>query len=128
MANKARGEVTLELGGDRYVLKPEFGVIAKLEDALDSSMFQLGLKADRLDFNAKELVRTLRAILEANGYEVEEERLIEAIAKQGAAAALVPLIAFVGAYVWGGQGEKKAAEETPSPETAQSGETRSAST
>ena len=27
MANKERGEVTLELGGEKYVLRPEFGVI-----------------------------------------------------------------------------------------------------
>ncbi len=107
MANKARGEVTLKLGGETYVLVPSFGVIAEIEDELDTNMFKLGARVDQLDFNAKDLVRTVQAILKANGHEVAEDRLAEAIAEEGAGPVLVPLIAFIGSYVWGGRTEKK---------------------
>ncbi len=33
MANKERGEVTLELGGEKYVLVPSFGAVCEIEDA-----------------------------------------------------------------------------------------------
>jgi hypothetical protein len=118
MANKARGEITLELGGESYVLRPEFGVIAEIEDELDSNMFKLGARVERLDFNAKELVRTVQAVLKANGHEVAEDRLAEAIAKAGAGPVLVPLIAFIGSYVWGGRSEKKANGAAGMEETA----------
>ncbi len=55
MANKARGEVTLELGGETYVLCPEFGVIAEIEDELNTDMFRLGMRAEQFKFQVKEL-------------------------------------------------------------------------
>ncbi|MEE8500998.1 MAG: gene transfer agent family protein [Kiloniellales bacterium] len=114
MANRARGEVTLELGGEKYVLRPEFGVIAEIEDELDTDMFRLGMSAEQFKFRVKELAHALRVILEANGYEAEEKRLAKAIAKEGMAAVVLPLVAFVHGYVWGAQPEKKAGPtETP---------------
>ena len=120
MANKARGEVTLELGGEKYVLRPEFGVIAEIEDELDTDMFRLGMRAEQFKFRVKELAHALRVVLEANGYEAEEKRLAKAIAKQGMAAVVLPLVAYVRGYIWGAQPEKKAAPaapETPATET-----------
>ena len=113
MANRARGEATLELGGEKYVLRPEFGVIAEIEDELDTDMFRV-----------KELAHALRVILEANGYEAEEKRLAKAIAQEGMAAVVLPLVAFVHGYVWGAQPEKKAGPtETPTtPSTSGDGQ------
>lgn len=116
MANKERGEVTLELGGEKYVLRPEFGVIAEIEDELDTDMFQFGMKAEQFKFRVKELTHALGVILAANGYEVDEKRLAKAIAREGMAAVVLPLVAFVRAYVWGGQPEKK--DSGPAPEAA----------
>ncbi len=116
MANKARGEVTLELGGEKYVLRPEFGVIAEIEDELDTDMFRLGMRAEQFKFRVKELAHALRIVLEANGYEAQEKRLANAITKQGMAAVVLPLVAYVRGYIWGAQPEKKAdpaARETP---------------
>ncbi len=90
MANKTRGEVTLELGGETCVLVPSFGVIAEIEDELDTNMFKLGARVDHLDFNAKELVRTVQAVLNANGHEVAEDHLAEAIANEGAGRCWCP--------------------------------------
>ncbi len=116
MANKERGEVTLELGGEKYTLRPEFGVIAQIEDELDTDMFQFGMKAEQFKFRVKELVRTLKVVLGANGYEVAEKRLAKAIAEDGMAVAVMPLVAFVRNYVLGGRPEKK--DSGAAPETA----------
>jgi uncharacterized protein (UPF0216 family) len=69
MANKERGEVTLALGGEKYILRPEFGVIAEIEDELDTDMFKFGMKAEQFKFRAKELVHAIKVVLEANGYQ-----------------------------------------------------------
>ncbi len=124
MAIKGRGEVTLELGGEKYVLRPEFGVIAEIEDELDTDMFRLGMRAEQFKFRVKELAHALRVILEANGYEAEEKRLAKAIAKEGMAAVVLPLVAFVHGYVWGAQLEKKAgpAETPATPSTSGDGQ------
>jgi hypothetical protein len=114
MANKERGEVTLELGGEKCVLRPEFGVIAEIEDELDTDMFRFGMKAEQFKFRVKELAHALKIVLEANGYEAEEKRLAKAIAKEGMAAVVLPLVAFVHAYVWGARREKK--DSDPAPE------------
>ncbi len=114
MANQQRGEVTLKLGGEKYILRPEFGVIAEIEDELDTDMFQFGMKAEQFRFRVRELVKALQAILKANGYEVDEKHLAKALARAGMAAVLVPLVAFVRAYVLGGQPEKK--DSGPAPE------------
>ena len=125
MANRARGEVTLELDGERYILRPEFGgVIAELEAEWDTDMFRLGMRAEQFKCRFKELAHALRVILEANGYEAEEKRLAKAIAKEGMAAVVLPLVAFVHGYVWGAQAEKKAGPtETPAtPSTSGAGQ------
>ncbi len=109
MTNGARGEIAMKLGGARYVLRPEFGIVAKIENALDTSMIKLAMKAEVFDLKAEDLVRTLRAVLAAHGHEVEEAALAEAIAEDGVAAVLVPLTLFLRGYVWGGGREKKAA-------------------
>ncbi len=97
-ANRKRGEVTLELGGERYVLRPELGVIAEIEDELDTVMIRLGMKIEQIQLRAKELLRTVQVIVKANGYEVTEETLAKAIAKDGVAAAMAPLIVYVRNY------------------------------
>ena len=119
-ANRKRGEVTLELDGEKYVLRPEFGVIAEIEDELNTDMFRLGMRAEQFKFRVKELAHALRIVLEANGYEAQEKRLAKAIVKQGMAAVVLPLVAYVRGYIWGAQLEKKAdraATETPATET-----------
>ncbi len=122
MANKERGEVTLVLGGEKYTLRPEFGVIAEIEDELDTDMFRFGMKAEQFKFRVKELAHALKVVLEANGYQAEETRLAKAIAKEGMAAVVLPLVAFVHAYVWGGGHEKKDSDPAPEATAAATGD------
>ncbi len=120
IANGARGEVTFELGGETYLLKPEFGVIARIEQGLDTSLFKLAMKAELFDLRAMELVRTIQVVLAANGYERSEQDLAEAIAASGVGPVLVPLLVFLRGYVWG-RPEKKVPDvadgNTANPET-----------
>ncbi len=129
IANGARGEVTFELGGETYLLKPEFGVIARIEQALDTSLFKLAMKAELFDLRAEELVRTIKVVLAANGYERAEPDLAEAIAATGVGPVLVPLLVFLRGYVWGGAREKKdpEAERVAAPANGQSPATTPAS-
>ncbi len=113
MANKARGEVTLELGGEKYVLRLEFGVIAEIEDELDTVMIRLGMKIEQIQLRAKELLRTVQVIVKANGYEVAEETLAKAIATDGVAAAMAPLIVYVRNYAFGSPEENRQDTELP---------------
>ena len=121
VANGARGEVTFELGGETYLLKPEFGVIARIEQGLDISLFKLAMKAELFDLRAEELVRTIQVVLAANGYQRSERDLAEAIAETGVGPVLVPLLVFLRGYIWGPAREKKDPEAAPangqSPET-----------
>ncbi len=121
IANGARGEVMFELGGETYLLKPEFGVIARIEQGLDTSLFKLAMKAELFDLRAEELVRTIKVVLAANGYDRSEKDLAEAIAASGVGPVLVPLLVFLRGYVWG-RPEKKvpdaADENAANPETA----------
>ena len=110
ITNGARGVVTLELGGEAYLLKSEFAVIDRIEQALETSLFQLAMKAERFDLRARELVRTLQAVLAANGYERSEQDLAEAIAEAGVGPVLVPLLLFLRGYVWGGTHGQKVPE------------------
>jgi len=41
MANKQRGEVTLELAGKKYTLRPSFEAICELEDLLDKGIMEI---------------------------------------------------------------------------------------
>ncbi len=72
------------------------------------------MKAEQFKFRVKELAGVLKAVLEANGYEVDEKRLTKAIAREGMAAVVLPLVAFVRAFIWGVQPEKK--DSGPAPE------------
>ncbi|MEE8499521.1 MAG: GTA-gp10 family protein, partial [Kiloniellales bacterium] len=56
MANKERGEVTLELGGESYVLVPSFGAVCEIEDALGANLFTLGRRLALAEITAREVI------------------------------------------------------------------------
>jgi len=123
MAGTDNREIALELGGERYILRPEYDVIMRIEEELDTNMFKLGQRIGQLDFRLEELMRTLRVILDANGYEVADAPLAAAIARQGAQAVVMPLIAYVRAYTFGARDEPvdeaAVAQDTAEPAAAE---------
>ena len=122
MANKARGEVTIELGGKSYALRPEFGVVAEIEDTLKENLFKIGQRLEQVDFTATALLETIAAFLEASGHDVKPDAIKAAIAEQGALAVIAILTGFCRNYAFGG-GQKKKEAASPSSETAASPET-----
>ncbi len=116
MANAARGEIALKLGGKSYTLRPSFGAICEIEDALGASIFELGRRLERAEITARELLKLTQACLLHSGHAVKEDELGASILEHGALEAIAGLAKFCQAYAFGGQEEKKAgAPSTPSP-------------
>ena len=109
MANKHRGEVTLELGGESYVLVPSFGNVAEIEDAIGTNLLTVGKKLEATNFTEPELLSFIEAFLKASGHEVDAEAIAEGITESGVLNVTAPLIKFVVAYAFGGTTKKKAA-------------------
>ena len=108
MANTARGEVALKLGGTRYVLRPSFGAICEIEDALGASIFDVGRKLERAEITARELVKFTQACLKESGHAVADDELGRLILDHGALEVIAGLAKFCQAYAFGGSVEKKA--------------------
>ncbi len=120
MANKARGEVTLELGGESYVLVPSFGAVCEIEDKTGANLFNLGRRLELADISARDLIDFAHACLAPVGYKGDKARLGEAIVEAGTLKVIAALTEFCRNYAFGGQDEKKdaAAETEATPETA----------
>ncbi len=108
MANKARGEVKLDLGGESYVLRPTFGAVCEIEDAIGTNLFDAGRKLERAEITAKEMVKLTHACLTQSGYPVEEDKLGELIVAHGSLDTIAALVKFCQSYAFGGREEKKA--------------------
>ena len=125
MANKARGEVTLELGGESYVLVPSFGAVCEIEDKTGANLFNLGRRLELADISARDLIDFAHACLAPVGYKGDKARLGEAIVEAGVLKVIAALTEFCRNYAFGGQGEKKdrAAAPEATPEVATAGGT-----
>ncbi len=104
IANGARGEVTFELGGETYLLKPEFGVFARIQQGLDTSLFERVMKNGLFGLRVREMLRTIQVVLTANGYQRSEQDLIEALDTTGIGPVMVSLSVFLREFM-GGAGE-----------------------
>ncbi len=117
MANRARGEVTLRLGGEAYGLCPTFGAVCEIEDAIGVSLYDIGRRLENGDITARDLVAFAQACLASAGHPVERERLGAMIVEAGTHTAIAALLAFCRNYAFGGAAEKKTAAP-PSSERA----------
>ena len=133
MANKACGEVTLELDGEKYVLVPSFGAVCEIEDKTGANLFNLGRRLELAEISARDLIDSAHACLAPVGYKGDKACLGEAIAEVGTLKVIAALTEFCRNYAFGGQDEKKdaapatgATPETAATETAT--ETPSAAT
>jgi hypothetical protein len=128
MANKARGEVTLELGGEIYVLVPSFGAVCEIEDKIGANLFNLGRRLELAEISASDLIDLAHACLAPVGYKGDKARLGEAIVEAGALKVIAALTEFCRNYAFGGQDEKKdrAADAEATPEVANTGATGTA--
>ncbi len=124
MANKERGEVTLALGGESYVLAPSFGAVCEIEDALGTNLFILGRRLAIADIAAREVIDLAHACLAharvaQTGAKLDKAALGEAILEAGPLVVMTVLYEFCVNYATGGRREKKVPdaepENTPAP-------------
>jgi len=108
VANKARGEVTLNLGGEVYVLRPTFGAVCEIEDAIGTNLFDMGRKLERAEITAQDLVKFTHACILQSGASIELDKLGERIVAQGSLGIVMALVSFCQSYAFGGHEEKKA--------------------
>ena len=79
MANRARGEAKITLGGKDYGVALGLGALAELEDAFGVENFEEALNFEKL--SARRLKIFLVAILKGNGVNVEAPEVAEGIAR-----------------------------------------------
>ena len=112
MANKERGEVTLALGGESYVLVPSFGAVCEIEDALGTNLFILGRRLAIAEITAREVIDLAHACLvharqSPAGFQLDKAALGEAILEAGTLEVMTVLAEFCANYAFGGRREKK---------------------
>ncbi len=111
MANRARGEVTLHLGGDTYVLCPTFGAVCEIEDAIGANLYDIGRRLENAEITARDLVTFAHACVTGAGYTVERDRLGEMIVESGTHTVIAVLLTYCRNYAFGSAPEKK--DDTP---------------
>ena len=124
MANKERGEVTLALGGESYVLVPSFGAVCEIEDALGTNLFSLARRLAGAEIAAREVIDFTQACLthacpSRGSANLDKAVLGEAIFDTGTLEVMSVLYEFCLNYATGGRLEKKVPdaepENTPAP-------------
>ena len=113
MANKARGEVTLELGGESYVLVPSFGAVCEIEDKIGTNLFSLGRRLELAEISARDLIDVAHACLTPLGYKGDKAHLGEAIVEAGALKAIAALTEFCATTPSAGRTKKKTPPRRP---------------
>ena len=127
MANKARGEVALRLGGETFVLRPTFEAVCEIEDAVGASLYEVGRRLEQAEITARDLVGFAHACVTRAGYPIDRERLGAMIVENGTHGVITALLEYCRNYAFGGCPEKKAAA-LPSTEPSRTGPTTSGST
>jgi hypothetical protein len=118
VANRARGEVTLSLGGHAYVLSPSFGAVCQIEDTLGTSLYEIGRRLESAEITARDLVAFAQACLTSAGHAVERDRLGALIVEDGTHVVIGVLLEFCRNYAFGGAPEKKDHMLSPSDRMA----------
>ncbi len=94
MADTARGEVVLILGGETYVLTPGFAALREIVDQIDGHLFDVVRRLELVRITARELADIAHACITQAGYEVDKARLGELIVEAGAYETIAALARF----------------------------------
>lgn len=100
MANRHRGEVTVELDGERYTMRPSFEALAEIEDRTGIGL--LGLLMRIRDTKTTDIASVIYAgIAVGHGTKIEEARVRDAIVDKGVAHYIEPAGDFITQALWG---------------------------
>ncbi len=91
-ANRRRGEILAELGGQKHILVLTLGALAELEEALTCNNLQeLTERFSSGQLSASDIIKVLGAGLRGGGLIIENEEVAE-FAHEGGVAALAQLV------------------------------------
>ena len=94
MADKARGEVVLVLGGETYLLAPGFAALREVEGEIDGRLFDVVRRLELLRITARELTGLAHACVTQAGYQVDKARLGHSIVEAGVRKTIAALARF----------------------------------
>lgn len=104
MKNRFRNEVEVELGGTKYLLRPTFDAMVKIEDHFGLSFVEI---VTEVIGRGKVRTEGIYAILSASAVQYDEEELKQDIFNAGLTAAANALSEFADAAFNGGEEIKK---------------------
>jgi hypothetical protein len=94
MHNNLRSEVSIELGGKMYNLRPTFQTLCEIENSCNMSVITLLMKFDQRGIFLKELVAIVKSGLKGAGHRVPKN-LIEILHKKGFTEILPIICSFL---------------------------------
>jgi hypothetical protein len=93
MANRHRGEITAELGGQTYVLCLTLGALAEIEDAYGGEdMIAIAERFEKGRIGAKDAIRLIGAGLRGAGNTIADDEVARMPADGGAAGYLAIVV------------------------------------
>ena len=114
MANRHRGDVPIELGGQRLALRLTLGGLAELEDALGAGdLAALGVRLGSGRLSARDILFILRTGLKGAGHSVTDQD----IAALPLAGQFEPMLTAVVTLLAGTLGLPEQAPESPTSES-----------
>jgi len=93
MANALRGQITITLGEKEFLLKPEFEVLANLENALNKSIY--GIITDLTNFKTSKVSDVAMVIFIASGKKVKLNEIGTLLVATGAQQVLAQVLKFL---------------------------------
>lgn len=93
MANALRGHVSINLGGKEFLLKPEFEILANLENAFDKSIY--GIISDLATIKTSKISDIATIIHIASGKKEEYNDIGRLLLAGGATSVVAQVLKFL---------------------------------
>jgi hypothetical protein len=111
MANKARGEMDLILGGERYTMRPSFEAIAEIEDLTGKGLLALAIKLGEGNGTTKEMAAVIYSGLKGAGSKLSFEEVGEKVIRAGITKLSAPMGEFLRLALQGSDEEESDSEK-----------------
>jgi hypothetical protein len=93
--NKQRGEIDIDLNGQKVTARPTFDAMCHIESATDKGIMRLAKDFAFQDFKTTEVADILFYGIQASGREIDRKIICDAISKHGVRFYLAPCFEFL---------------------------------
>mgnify|MGYP003145580980 CR=1 FL=1 len=83
MANKLKGEVTVELAGKDYKCRLTIDAIMQIEDSCNCGIIKLATKMSEADIRLSEIINVLTPALRGGGNDLQQKDVVAIVQKAG---------------------------------------------